>query len=574
VVKVKILIIDDEESIRITIKEFLLKEGYDTLEAKSFEETIKIINTERIDVVLSDIVLGGKSGIDVLRNVNERDLKCPVVLFTGYPSLETASEAVRLGAYDYITKPVEKEELLHTVRMALRHKTLIEERDKNHAILKATFKSVKDAIITVDNDLKIIEINDAAIKICGFLREDVLGKSFDSLPKMCCGQCIEAIKKTIKEKRPVDVYRLECKHENRKGQLVSLNTYPLMDNIVGMESIDGLDGCVMVVKDETHVSDLEKELESRQRFSNIIGKDEKMQGLYSLMENLYNIDTTALITGESGTGKGLIAEAIHYGGLRRQGAFVKVDCSALTETLLESELFGHTKGAFTGAVTDKIGRFQKADGGTIFLDEIGDVSLNVQQRLLRVIQDKEFERVGDSTPIKVDARIVAATNKNLQEKVRLGEFREDLYYRLKIIELSSPPLRDRQGDIPLLVERFIEIFNQKMKKNINNISDDVYKIFMNYAWPGNIRELRNAIEHSFVVCNKTVITTEDLPNELGELKTTPSVDEKSNEHNRILQALEKTNWKKTKAAKLLGISRRTIYNKIEEYNIRPEKPSI
>ncbi|MHC4270368.1 MAG: sigma-54 dependent transcriptional regulator [Planctomycetota bacterium] len=568
--KVKILIIDDEESIRITIKEFLLKEGYDVFEAKSFEETIKIINTERIDVVLSDIVLEDKSGIDILKKVNERHLKCPVILFTGYPNLETASEAVRIGAYDYITKPVEKEVLLHTTRMALRHKTLIEERDRNHAILKATFKSVKDAIITVDNDLKIIEINDAAKKICGVLREDVIGISFDSIPKLCCGQCIEAIKKTIQEKRSVEIYRLECNHENRKGQMITLNTFPLMDNIDGIDSIDGIDGCVIVVKDETHVSGLEKELESRQRFSNIIGKDEKMQGLYSLMENLYNIDTTVLITGESGTGKGLIAEAIHYGGARRQGQFVKVDCSALTETLLESELFGHIRGAFTGAVSDKIGRFQKADGGTIFLDEIGDVSLGVQQRLLRVIQEKTFERVGDSTQIRVDVRIVAATNKNLQEKVRQKKFREDLYYRLKIIELSSPPLRDRQGDIPLLVEHFIEIFNQKMKKNINNISDDVYKIFMNYEWPGNIRELRNAIERSFVVCNKTVITAEDLPNELREIKTTPSVDENSNERNRILQALEKTHWKKTKAAKLLGISRRTIYNKIKEYNISPE----
>lgn len=562
--KAKILIIDDEESIRITIKEFFLKEGYDVLEAKSFEETKKIINTERIDVVLSDIVLGGKSGIDVLRNVNEKHLKCPVILFTGYPDIETASEAVRLGAYNYITKPVEKEVLLHTTRMALRHKTLIEERDRNHAILKATFKSVKDAIITVDNDLKIIEINDAATKICDLLREDVLGKSFESIPKMCCGQCVEAIKKTIQKKRPVEVYRLECKHENRKEQLVSLNTFPLMDNI------DGIDGCVMVVKDETHVSGLEKELESRQRLSNIIGKDEKMQGLYSLMENLYNIDTTVLITGESGTGKGLIAEAIHYGGVRQQGPFVKVDCSALAETLLESELFGHIRGAFTGAVSDNVGRFQKADGGTIFLDEIGDVSLGVQQRLLRVIQEKNFERVGDSTQITVDVRIVAATNKNLQEKVRQKKFRKDLYYRLKIIELSSPPLRDRQGDIPLLVEHFIEIFNQKMKKNINNISDDVYKVFMNYEWPGNIRELRNAIEHSFVVCNKTVITVEDLPVELRQIITTHFIDEKSNEHNNILQALEKTRWNKAKAAKLLGISRRTIYNKIKEYNIRPE----
>ena len=566
--KAKILITDDEKSIRFTIKEFLLKEGYDVFTAKNFDEASKIINTEYIDIILADIFLGAKTGIDVLRKVNEKRLNCPVVLFTGNPNIESASEAVRLGAYDYLVKPIEKEALLHIVCMALRHKALVEEKNKSHANLEGIFKSVKDAIITVDKDLKVIEANDAAKTICGFSRNEIIGRSFDSIPKTCCGQCIETIKKTILEKQSVETYRSECKHKIRKGQVVSLNTFPLIDHV------DGLSGCVVVVKDETHIFNLEKELEIRQRLSNIIGKDEKLQGLYSLMENLYNIDTTVLITGESGTGKGLIAEAIHYGGTRRQGPFVKVDCSALTETLLESELFGHTKGAFTGAVTDKVGRFKKADGGTIFLDEIGDVSLNVQQRLLRVLQDKEFERVGDSTPIKVDVRIVAATNSNLQEKVRQKKFREDLYYRLKIIELSSPPLRDRQGDIPLLVEHFIEIFNQKMKKNINNISDDVYKIFMNYEWPGNIRELRNAIEHSFVVCNKTVITVEDLPKEFREIKTAPFVNGKNNEYNAILQVLEKTRWNKTRAARLLGISRRTIYNKIKEYNIRPEKSSI
>lgn len=294
-----------------------------------------------------------------------------------------------------------------------------------------------------------------------------------------------------------------------------------------------------------------------------------MQRLYSMIEYLYNIDTTVLITGESGTGKGLIAEAIHYGGVRRQGPFVKVDCSALTESLLESELFGHSKGAFTGAVANKTGRFKRADGGTIFLDEIGDVSLSVQQRLLKVIQEKEFECVGDATPIKVDVRVVAATNKNLQEKVRLGKFREDLYYRLKVVVLSPPPLRDRPGDIPLLVKHIIKKFNQKLKKNIDALSNDVYKIFMDYKWPGNIRELENVLEHAFVVCKKPAITVEDLPDEFREIESVPSVDERSGEYNTILQALKKTHWNKTHAAKLLGISRRTIYNKINEFNIRP-----
>jgi PAS domain S-box-containing protein len=562
--KAKILIIDDEKSIRLTVKEFLLKEGYDVFATENFDEALKIINTEYIDIILADIVLGDKTGIDVLRKVNEKRLNCPVVLFTGYPNIESASEAVRLGAYDYMAKPIKKEALLHIVRMALRHKTLVEEKNKSRANLEAIFKSVKDAIITVDKDLKVIEANDAAKTICGFSRNEIIGRSFDSISKTCCGQCIETIKKTILEKQPLEIYRSECKHKIRKRQLVTLNTFPLIDHV------DGLSGCVVVVKDETHIADLENELKERQRFFNIIGKDEKIQEIYSFIENLYNVDTTVLITGESGTGKGLVAEALHYGGERRQESFVKINCSALPETLLESELFGHVRGAFTGAVTDKVGRFKIADGGTVFLDEIGDVSLSVQQRLLRVLQEKEFERIGESTPIKVDVRIVAATNQNLQEKIRRGIFREDLYYRLKVVELTLPPLRDRRKDIPLLVEHFTRKFNQKLKKNINDISNDVYKIFMNYDWPGNIRELENTIEYCFITCNKTVITVEDLPNEFREIKTAPFVNGKNNEYNTILQVLEKTHWNKTNAANLLGISRRTIYNKIKEYNIRPE----
>ncbi|KKM78597.1 hypothetical protein LCGC14_1358360 [marine sediment metagenome] len=563
--KAKILIIDDEKSIRFTIKEFLLKEGYDVFATENFDEALKIINTEYIDIILADIVLGDKTGIDVLRKVNEKRLNCPVVLFTGYPNIESASEAVRLGAYDYMAKPIKKEALLHIVRMALRHKTLVEEKNKSRANLEAIFKSVKDAIITVDKDLKVIEANEAAKTICGFSRNEIIGRSFDSIPKTCCGQCIEAIKKTILEKQPLEIYRSECKHKIRKGQVVSLNTFPLIDHV------DGISGCVVVIKDETHIADLENELKERQRFFNIIGKDEKIQEIYSFIENLYNVDTTVLITGESGTGKGLVAEALHNGGVRHQEPFVKVNCSALPETLLESELFGHVRGAFTGAVTDKVGRFKKADGGTVFLDEIGDVSLSVQQRLLRVLQEKEFERIGESTPIKVDVRIVAATNQNLQEKLRRGIFREDLYYRLKVFELTLPPLRDRRKDIPLLVEHFIRKFNQKLKKNINDISNDVYKIFMNYDWPGNIRELENTIEYCFITCNKTVITVEDLPNEFREIKTAPFVNGKNNdEYNAILQVLEKTRWNKTRAACLLGITRRSVYNKIKKFNIQPK----
>ncbi|GJQ58595.1 MAG: response regulator [Candidatus Scalindua sp. AMX11] len=562
--KREILIVDDEKAIRFTVKEFLLKEGYEVYSAENFNEAVKIITTEHLDTVLSDIVLEGKTGVDILKEVKERRLNCPVILFTGYPDVGTASEAVRHGAYDYITKPIKKEALLRTISNALQYKTLVEERNRVRANLEAIFKSVKDAIITVDKDFKVIEVNEAAKAICGFTREEAIGKTFDSLPEICCRHCIDTIKRTIIEKRPIEIYRIECKHKIRNGQVVSLNTFPLMDKQ------SRLSGCVMIVKDETRTHELERELKVRQRFFNIVGKDDKIQTLYSLIEHLKDIDTTVLITGETGTGKELIVEALHYSGVRSQGPLVKVNCSALPETLLESELFGHVKGAFTSAVTDKVGRFKQADGGTIFLDEIGDVSLNVQQRLLRVLQEKEFERVGESKPTKVDVRIVAATNQDLKEKVRLREFRNDLYYRLKVVVLSPPPLRDRRKDIPLLVEHFIKKFNQKLKKHIEDISQEVYKIFMEYEWPGNVRELENTLEHSFVLCHERIITIDELPVELRETKTTSSVNAKSNESETILQALERNHWNKSLAASFLGVSRRTIYNKIKEYNLQPK----
>ncbi len=257
-------------------------------------------------------------------------------------------------------------------------------------------------------------------------------------------------------------------------------------------------------------------------------------------------------------------------GGRKDKPLVKVNCSTLSENLLESELFGHVKGAFTGAVSDRIGRFQKADGGTIFLDEIGDISPRMQSSLLRVLQEKEFERVGDSKPLRVDVRVIAATNKDLEEKVKRGEFREDLYYRLKVVELSLPPLRDRKEDIPLLVEHYLKQFNAKFHKQIDAVSAEVEKIFMNYPWPGNVRELKHALEHAFILCRADTITAELLPSHLTASReagdasrgATGNVDAQA-----ILRALEKTAWNKAKAARLLGMDRKTLYRNIEKYHI-------
>jgi transcriptional regulator with GAF, ATPase, and Fis domain len=311
-------------------------------------------------------------------------------------------------------------------------------------------------------------------------------------------------------------------------------------------------------------------MRDRRKFHNIIGKSEKMQAIYSLIEDLADVQTTVLILGESGTGKELVAEALHYSGGRSHKPLLKVNCSALSENLLESELFGHVKGAFTGALQDRMGRFQKADGGTIFLDEIGDVSPRIQLQLLRVLQEREFERVGDSNPIKVDVRVVAATNQNLREKVRRGEFREDLYYRLKVVEINLPPLRDRREDIPFLIKHFLKKFNKKLNKEIVAISADVQKVFMNYLWPGNVRELEHTLEHAFILCHQNVITVDHLPlvfKDFFETKTSSFKDLRDDESQAVIRVLEQTSWNKARAARLLGMSRRTLYRKIEEYKI-------
>jgi len=281
-----------------------------------------------------------------------------------------------------------------------------------------------------------------------------------------------------------------------------------------------------------------------------------------------------LITGESGTGKELVARAIHYESIRSAKPLVTVNCSALAENLLESELFGHVKGAFTGAVKDKVGRFQMADGGTIFLDEIGETSSLIQLKLLRVLQERVFELVGDSKPIAVDVRVIAATNRDLKEKIRIGEFREDLYYRLKVVETILPPLGERREDIPLLVDHFCRLFENKFKKNIKGISDDVLNTFMQYPWPGNIRELEHAIEHAFVLCRDRTININHLPPEIKKISKPQvhvsgkrSVDDPQ----EIFDALNKTDWNKAKAARMLGISRPTLYQKIKEYKLT--KPS-
>lgn len=427
--------------------------------------------------------------------------------------------------------------------------------------LEAIFRSVKDAIITLDSDQRVILANQEIENSCGIAAKEITGKMFPQSLNKCSRSCDEVIRQTLEKKETIKEYKIECGHTQRNQQLVSLTCSPLMDQ-EGRPT-----GALLVIRDMTLLRDLERELRERHWFQNMIGKSKRMQEIYHLLEDLSNLETTVLITGESGTGKELVARALHYSGQRAFNPFITVNCSALTESLLESELFGHVKGAFTGAIHDKQGRFQAADRGTILLDEIGDISPLIQLKLLRVLQEKVFERVGESNPQKVDVRIIASTNKDLKEKVRRGEFREDLYYRLKVVEVSIPPLRDRLEDLPLLIDHFCDIFSKRFKREIDGLSNEVLNTFMSYAWPGNVRELEHVIEHAFVLCHGRVITLEHIPSEVTDgvrsekfMRQKSSIKEKVNAQD-ILKALNETGGNKAKAARLLGISRPTLYRK-------------
>ena len=572
--KGRILVIDDEENILSDFKGILVSKGHEVVTARNYNEAVHNLSEKKFDLIFTDIILedipgkDDKTGIDILREVKRRNLNSPVALITKAPNIDTAIDSLRLGAFDYVPKPVREDVLLYVTNKSLQYKSLLDERERYRSNIEAIFRSVKDAIITVDDKLTVIETNEAAENICGITR-DTVGKVLISLSRDCTGKCLDAVRETIDKKIPVEAYHIECRYKNCPEQIVNVSTYPLI-NSMGVFS-----GAVLVVKDETRLAILESTLKEKMQFHNIIGRSEGMQKIYSLIESLCDVQTTVLITGESGTGKEMIAEAIHYTGVRGSKLLVKVNCSALSEELLESELFGHVKGAFTGAVKDRDGRFQMADGGTIFLDEIGDVSPKIQLKLLRVLQEMEFERVGDSTPIKVDVRIAAATNQDLKEKVKTGKFRVDLYYRLKVVEINLPSLRERREDIPLLTNKFIDKLNKKIKRNITGVSADVEKIFMEYPWQGNIRELEHTIEHAFILCRQNTIAVEHLPQELREFKnlslSIPSKEKAwgdENEYQAILQSLEKTGWNKAKAARLLGMSRQTMYRKIEEYKIK------
>jgi two-component system response regulator PilR (NtrC family) len=462
-IKDKILVADDEQSMREFLDIMLKKEGYKVSLASNGEEVAKLVDNDLFDLVLLDIRMPKLDGISALKKIKANAPETVVIMITAYASADTAIKAMKEGAYDYITKPFKVEEIKLIIKNALEKKNL----QKENVLLK------------------------------------------------------------------------------------------------------------QVVRDRFH-------------FGNIIGQSPKMAALYDLLEKVSPTKTNILITGESGTGKELVAKAIHYNSPRTEKPFVTLNCGAIPESLIESELFGHVKGAFTDAIATKKGLFEVADEGTIFLDEISELPLLMQVKLLRVLQDKEFKRVGGTEDIRVDVRIIAATNKDLEEAVKEKRFREDLFYRLNVIQIKLPPLRDRKEDIQILASHFLKKYSQELSKAISRISPEALQILLNYEYPGNVRELQNIIERAVALEGGQELTPHNLRSYLSEqplLKKGPVDIEIPNEgidlekmvedleRSLLLKALDRTKGVKKKAAELLHINFRSMRYRLEKYGLNHEVDS-
>ena len=449
--KPKILVVDDESSHRKMIEAVLSDEGYEIKQADDGQAAIDAVGNEFFDLILMDIRMGKVGGIEALSQIKDISPGIPIIIMTAYASVDTAVEALKAGAYDYLTKPLDIDELKIIVGKALR---------------------------------------------------------FHKLEK---------------------------------------------ENIF-----------------------LKERLNDRFDFSKIIGRGPAMKTLFDTMALVAPSEATVLIFGESGTGKELIADAIHQNSSRRDQPFIKVNCAALPETLLESELFGHEKGSFTGAVARKQGRFQLAHKSSIFLDEVAEMASTTQAKILRVLQEREFEPLGGTQTIKVDTRVIAATNKNLEDEIKEGRFREDLYYRLNVVNLEVPPLRERREDISLLADFFLKRYAEKNKRIIKGFTPRAMDLLMRYEWPGNVRELENVVERAVILARGEMVTPAEFPDILlqldPEIKATyvnlsPGRTLKDVEKDMIIRTLEETGGNRTHAAKILGISRRTLQLKLKEYGI-------
>ena len=431
---------------------------------------------------------------------------------------------------------------------------------------RAILDSVNEGVFTVDLEWKLTSFNRGAEKITGITRNEAIGRPCYEVLRanICEKEC--AIQHTITSGKPV--VNATAYIINRGGKRIPVRLSTALVKDAGGNVVGGVE----TFQDLTQIEELQKELEGKYTLEDIIGRSPVMKKIFAILPQIAQSSSTVLIHGESGTGKELFARAIHNLSDRKGERFVPVNCAALPDTLLESELFGHKAGAFTDAKRDKPGRFTLADGGTIFLDEIGDVSPAMQVRLLRVLQDQMIEPLGSIEPTPVDVRVIAATNQDLRDLISQGRFREDLYYRIRIIQLDLPRLRERREDIPLLLDHLVNKFNTRFGKNIAGVSDDVMKILMEYDYPGNVRELENIIEHAFILCRGGLIEVHHLPMEMrGIPQDTRSgimnITLQEMEIYMIREALHRYNGNRKKTAEQLGIDLSTLYRKMKKFDI-------
>jgi PAS domain S-box-containing protein len=426
--------------------------------------------------------------------------------------------------------------------------------------------SIADGVFTVDNDWAIESFNKAAERITGVSRHEAIGRKCWEVFKadICERDCL--LKRTLKTKR--QCVNKTVRIVNKKGATVSIS----VSTALLLDSKDSVIGGVETFRDLSEIEELRKEVLGKHTFGDIITKDHRLLSLFNVLPAIAKSNSPVLILGESGTGKELLAKAIHNTSEQARGPFVAVNCGALPENLMESELFGYKKGAFTDAKADKPGRFDRAKGGTIFLDEIGDLPKSLQVKLLRVIQENTFEPLGSTSPVRSEARIITATNRDLRQMTESGEFRQDLYYRINVVPIVMPPLRDRVNDLPLLVDHFIARFNALCKRSVERLSSDVMSMLFSYAFPGNIRELENILHHAFILCQSPIIEKKHLPDYLTASKQanrtilTPDSFQEF-EKRKILQSLERNKYSRIRSAKELGMHVATLWRKMKRYGI-------
>ena len=620
----KVLFIDDEEGIRKVFSILLKREGYQVYTAESSERGLEIFRQEIPPIVLTDIKMPGMNGIEVLKRVKEINPDTEVIIVTGYGDMDSAIQALKLDASDFLSKPIKDEALLIALKRAqeklelkrkLREYThnledLVTERTRElqraHEQIKIFYEvsqyisentSLEETIDFVLKKIKEVVGYNYALPIILNSKKDgfITIEGYDSPNTLGNWDQIHSITSVAE---PLDMEGWK----SRKLPLIKpLGKFPYMTLIPIAKEQDVIGSVILasydsgsfsgqnikfmylmlsqalgvirrIVLQDEQLERLHDQIKMLSGYGDIIGKDPKMRRIYQLILDIAPTNTTVLIQGESGTGKELIARAIHINSPRKDKPFVVVNCSAYPQTLIESELFGYEKGAFTGATQRKLGRFEMAHEGTIFLDEVSEIPLPSQVKLLRFLQFQEFERLGGTEIIKVDVRVIAATNKDLNEEVKRGSFREDLYYRLNVIPINLPPLRERKGDISLLVDYFLKRLSTQSGKGIKEISPSAMQLLMNYSWPGNVRELENVLEYTSVLTKDEIIKVKALPPALrgskfiwDEYKTASLED---NEKKFLIEMLNEFNWNKLQVAKRLGISRSTLYAKLKKYNLK------